>query len=340
MDPLIAFHLAVELTNRCNFSCIHCFRENNITENPDIPVEVYEKFLKESLSYKSPYITLTGGGEPTLHQDFEAILALTARYHYAYTLITNGWTFETVYPLLDRFRTNLHTVVLSLDGATEETHDAIRQQPGSYRKVIQACMICYYKQIPFQLTMTVHRLNFSEIDEFLVLASKLGATEVNLGPAQLTKKLVSKGLALSPQERKQLHAKNLSLEENPLLPVNIGFDYFIENPCVPCYTLRMSSLLLDYDGHVRFCCQLSGYEDHAETGGLDMIEDLRQSSVWECHRALVRKITTFQEEKIRRIEQQTFTENEHFPCYYCAKYFHKLDWLKDFPDSEWSGDDD
>ncbi len=336
MDPLIAFHLAAELTNRCNLNCVHCFRTNNTAAQPDLAIDVYEKFLRESLSYRSQHITLTGGGEPTLHQDFEVILDLTARYNYTYTLITNGWTFEQTYPLFARYRSNLRSIVFSLDGAKAETHDSIRQRAGAYQKVLQACLICYYKQIPFQLTMTVNRLNVEEIEDFVSLASKLGAEEVNLGAAQLTEKLVAQELALSPRQRKDLHTGILALTERATLPVNPGFDFFIENPLVPCYPLRMSTLLLDYGGRIRFCCQLSGYDTGA---GKDILCDLHESSVWECHQTLVQRVAEFQHEKIRRIEQRALTENDHFPCYYCAKYFQKLEWLKNFPESEWSDDD-
>jgi hypothetical protein len=47
-------------------------------------------------------------------------------------------------------------------------------------------------------------------------------------------------------------------------------------------------------------------------------------------------VAEFQNEKIQRVEANALTSNDYFPCFYCANYFHKLDWLKDFPDSEWA----
>ena len=188
-----SFQLAVELTNRCNFSCVHCFRNNNCSGSPDFPLSFYEKILKEAHSYRARHIALTGG-EPTLHPEFETILALTAEYDYSWILVTNGWTFESCYPLLLDYRDNLHAVAFSLDGAKEHTHDTIRRQSGSYKRVIEACMISYYKHIPFSLSMTIQRANVGEIDDLIELAAKLGAEEVNLASAQLTKKLVSQTL--------------------------------------------------------------------------------------------------------------------------------------------------
>ena len=91
-------------------------------------------------------------------------------------------------------------------------------------------MISYYKHIPFSLSMTIQRANVGEIDDLIELAAKLGAEEVNLASAQLTKKLVSQNLALSPRERKHLQHRLFSLEESSPLPVNVLFDLYLENP--------------------------------------------------------------------------------------------------------------
>lgn len=337
-SQLTPLHFAVELTNRCNFHCQHCLRTNNIAPNLDLPVPLYKKFLQQAQSYHSPQLIFTGG-EPTLHQDFETILVLTESQNFSYGIVTNGWNFEENYPLLLRYRKNLQAVIFSLDGAKEETHDAIRQQPGSYRKIIQACMICYYKQLPFRLSVTLHRMNVTEVDEVLSLASKLGAEAVNVGFAQLTPELVAKGLAFSPQERKTTQEYLFKLQEQSPVNVNLMFDFFAQNPYFLCQTLLMGSIALDYNGCVRFCCQLSNSYTDGQFNNTDCIGDLHDVSLWECHRRLVRKIAAFQEEKITRLEQGLLTDNDHFPCYYCMKYFGKLGWLRHFPDSEWNEDD-
>lgn len=327
------FQFAVELTNRCQFSCAHCFRCNNHADAPDFPLPLYEKVLKGAQSYRAGYVVLTGG-EPTLHPEFEAVLALTAQYGFRCTLVTNGWTFERMYPLLLRYRDHVHAVVFSLDGAAKQTHDTIRRQPGSHTRVLRACMTCYYTHLPFSLSMAVQRANVEEITGLINLASKLGAEEVNVACAQLTQELVSQDLALSPQERKQLQPKLLALQASSSLPVNVLFDMYLENPFFPCQTLCMATLHFDHRGQAIFCGQLpSSLSDREDSAILGHIGN---SSLWDCHRNLLRKIAEFQQVKLQRVEQQDLTDNEFFPCYYCAHYFHRLDWLKDFPLSAWN----
>lgn len=334
-SPFFYFSLAVEPTNRCNFACLHCARANNIADTQDLPLALYEKFLREARSYQTPSIALTGG-EPTLHPDFEALLDLTTRYQYFYTLMTNGWTFEQIYPIISRYRANLTAVYFSLDGVEEATHDTIRQQPGAYRRVLQACALCHYKQIPFHLTMTLHRLNMNEIEGVLQLASRLGAEAVHVGSALLTRNLVAHNLAYSPEEGQILGEKLLSIDENPYIPTYPTMNMLIENPCFPCVGIQMSTLLLDYKGRLRFCCHLPRDEHDDQDHQPDVVGSLDDSSLWELHRRLVQKTAQFQEARIQRIESQPLTLNEHFPCYYCAKYFGKLDWLKEFPESPWN----
>jgi MoaA/NifB/PqqE/SkfB family radical SAM enzyme len=335
MQTSIPFQLVIELTNRCNLSCLHCLRANNSTNVPDLPLPLYDKLLREASSYRASHVSLTGG-EPTLHPNFEALLELTTRYQYTYSIMTNGWTFEQVYPLLLRHRESLRTVCFSLDGATAHTHDTIRQRQGSYQKVLQACMVCHHQHIPFALSMVLHTLNANEIEPVLELASKLGASALFLGTAQLTQKLVTENLAFSPEERRSVWKTMLACEHNSSIPVYPTLDFFNENPCFPCRALQMSTLTVDYLGRARFCCQLSRNSDDHQPGQHDVLGSLEEFSVWELHRKMVRKVAAFQEDKITKVEQGQLTENEHFPCFYCAKYFGKLEWLRDFPESPWN----
>lgn len=331
------FYLTVELTNRCQFSCLHCLRGNNAMSDTDLPLELYEKLLREAQAYRSPLVCLTGG-EPTLHQDFEKILAMTEDYQYPFALVTNGWEFERIYPIVVRYSAYLHSVTISMDGAEEATHDMIRQQSGSFQKAVQACMICYRKHIPFSLSMTLNRANAHEVTDFLDLASKLGASEVNLAYAQLTRQLVSQHLALSPQERREGQGTLFSLDEQASIDVNPMFDFFIDNPIFPCQAMRAGGITVDYTGHVRFCSLLSGNRGNTHSCERDIIGSLKETSLYECHAELVKKAAEFQQEKIRAITQKTLKDHDLFPCFYCAKYFHKLDWLHDFPESEWNWD--
>ena len=71
------FPIAVEidLTNKCNHKCIWCMFEGFKERKPhSLDKELVFDLLKELKSLDVKAITFVGGGEPTLHRDFDEIL--------------------------------------------------------------------------------------------------------------------------------------------------------------------------------------------------------------------------------------------------------------------------
>ena len=61
--------IVIELTNRCNLSCGHCFEERHAATG-DLPLAILEKVLREGKSCGIEQMSFTGG-EPTIHRRFE-----------------------------------------------------------------------------------------------------------------------------------------------------------------------------------------------------------------------------------------------------------------------------
>jgi MoaA/NifB/PqqE/SkfB family radical SAM enzyme len=102
------------LTDRCNMSCEHCCF--SCTKNgTDMSLEVFEK----ALSYCDEYVTL-GGGEPTLHPQFEKMLcqAMTVG---KVLVITNGSIKQRAMLLAKLAQKDVIDSQLSLD----QFHDQI-----------------------------------------------------------------------------------------------------------------------------------------------------------------------------------------------------------------------
>ena len=136
-------HIVIELTNRCNLNCQHCFTGRHGGKD-DLPLTILETVLAEACDRGFDDITYTGG-DPTLHRQFSQVLSLTADAGYRFGFVTNGWNFATVYPMLRQYRDRLESITFSLDRATAETHDRLRGA-GSYRRVLQAMSISVAKR--------------------------------------------------------------------------------------------------------------------------------------------------------------------------------------------------
>jgi MoaA/NifB/PqqE/SkfB family radical SAM enzyme len=116
--------IVIELTNRCNLSCQHCFSRRHGGRD-DLPLSVIKRILAEAKTHDFDHLSFTGG-EPTIHPDFAEMLRLTHQAGYRFGFNSNGWNFRKIYPYLLPFRESLSTITFSLDGATEETHDRLR----------------------------------------------------------------------------------------------------------------------------------------------------------------------------------------------------------------------
>jgi len=115
--------LSIELTNKCNLNCIHCFREKGNLDylNPTL----LKRILLEAKAYNLKHVALTGG-ECTLHPQFFNILDIITEMDYTYHFVTNGQNFNDIYPQLlfeDKplRKEKLMGVSLSIDGAEEIT---------------------------------------------------------------------------------------------------------------------------------------------------------------------------------------------------------------------------
>jgi mycofactocin biosynthetic radical S-adenosylmethionine protein MftC len=122
------FHLNV--TEKCNLRCVHCYWEE-YGKNPDPSLETVGKILDQFKQLASSYfenrrhmLTL-GGGEPTLRADLEQIIQLAVRRGFRVRLVTNATSLDQERALSLR-KSGVEVAQVSLDGATEQTHDRVR----------------------------------------------------------------------------------------------------------------------------------------------------------------------------------------------------------------------
>lgn len=139
--------IRLEKSYLCNFQCTHCSAEyymdrhlqktiGTIDERPQITLDDIRKLSAEADELGLARFVITGG-EPLVMRDFDAVVAaIDPEKHYIIT-DTNGWFLD------DKRARHLKSigvekVQLSLDSFIESEHDAFRNKPGSYKRVIRA----------------------------------------------------------------------------------------------------------------------------------------------------------------------------------------------------------
>lgn len=320
--------ITIELTNRCNLRCRHCFDGRHRADG-DLDMMIIEKILNSAKAHGFQHLSFTGG-EPTLHSGFFEILQLVYEAGYTFGFVSNGWNFTGLYERLLPYRERLGFITFSLDGVREETHDRLRGK-GSYRRVVQAITICMIKEIPFTLNMVITSQNRGELEEMKELAVKLGSHGLRFGHLLSNPSGSAQELYLSPEGRKEVEAVILLHSEDYPIVISIAPGYHTDD-LFPCAPLQMKEFNIDWRGNVSMCCHLSGHGD----GNDHVIGNLDEMSFSEAYGRLSEFHEKFRREKQAHHAQGTFEDSDYFPCWYCENYFNKVDWLARHPENPWS----
>ncbi|MCC6180117.1 MAG: radical SAM protein [Chloroflexi bacterium] len=321
--------VVVELTNRCNLACTHCFAGRH-GGREDLPPALFDKVLADARTLGFGQLSFTGG-DPTVYPHFERVLGATDAAGYDFRFVTNGWNFTTIYPMILQFRRHLRGIIFSLDGAREATHNRLRGA-GSYRRVMQAVSICVVEEIPFGINMVVTAHNCHEIQEMAELAHRLGSRALNLAhlmPSPLTS---AQGFDLGPDERKQVEAEIEALQGSAPLPIESAAGFHTRS-LFSCDPLNLQQISVDRYGNVTTCCNLSGQA--SDGAGGDVLGNLAEMSLAEAYGRLVAENERFRRAKSAYFAAGSAVDSDYFPCWYCALAYRKVEWLRAMPENPW-----
>jgi MoaA/NifB/PqqE/SkfB family radical SAM enzyme len=317
--------LGFHLTDRCQLDCKHCARDPAKMPT-DLEPATFEKIVREArATYGISHVALTGG-EPTLHPRFAELIDVVAGHGMSWHLVTNGGTFPKLVETLwakSRRRESLAYVAISLDGATEGTHDRIRGI-GSYRQVMTALSLCTAHGIRFQLKMTVHARNVDEVDALGLLASQLGASELSFSVFQPTGTLHDVDLFLPAREWRALRERVERLATVLTMPVVLADGFPERAAFYACGPFRGEQLHVDVYGRLSLCC---AHADQPSEGRDDEIAgDLHTMSLVDAHRKLIGIVRSAQDAKLEAMAAGAIGEWDRMPCNFCMKHFGKPHW--------------
>jgi len=178
---------ALDLTNKCNFRCLHCFNRSGESYVVKEELKDHEvlKFINDVAEMK-PYNFCFCGGEPLLRKKVLCKAAkILSKAGSMVSLVTNG-SLVTQDIVKELFESGVNNVQVSLDGAKSETHERLRQYKNSFELAIEAISTFRkvgIKDISIAFTPTV--FNCSEFEEAFYLTKKLGVLEVRIQPLMI-----------------------------------------------------------------------------------------------------------------------------------------------------------
>lgn len=167
---------SIEVTERCNLNCVHCFINRPSGDNGAKEQELtYQEFCKtiDQIVDEGCLWLLITGGEPFIRPDFLDIYTYAKKKGLLITLFTNGTMItRRIADYLAEWRP--FSIEITLYGATKETYESITGIKGSYAQCIHGIELLLERKLPLKLKTMATTINKQEIGDMQDYAGKLG----------------------------------------------------------------------------------------------------------------------------------------------------------------------
>lgn len=170
-----------EFTTRCNLDCIHCsaalYRPAPEMEK-DQMISLLEQLV--AAGYNEFHLQ---GGEPFIRSDIFEVLDFLEQHGVQFLVTTNSLLLneEKIKKVLTYKR--LSTFTISLDGATKETHEALRGE-NTFERTLEMIRLAVKwraklgSAVRLNINHTVSKINYKEIGEIFYLVDRIGVDSV------------------------------------------------------------------------------------------------------------------------------------------------------------------
>jgi len=305
------------VTNRCNFTCKHCLRDSNNTN--DLPFEIAQKVLQEAKKFNFKTIGISGG-EPLLYPHFRELVNAATKLNYTFTVITNGFVFSDFADFFVEKKDNLKSLGFSLESSHEEDNDFMRKD-GSFKKLNDDFSFCKRHKIPFNILTVITPRNYGELFDIALFAKKKGAQLLQVATTLPCPRSEENSLTLSAELRQELFLSLKALSQMIKFPVFFSGAIRVNSNIQPCDSLSMKDITIDTNGNLIQCCDFANYQS-VSSNTMPAIASLKDSSFAEGLKKISEAIHRFNCMRIDDYESKDKISDIDFnSCFYC---FNKL----------------
>jgi len=173
-----------ETTIKCNLTCAHCrrlesdeaaFRDLSTTQARSLIAQLAELGRAQPMM---PVLVFSGG-EPLCRDDLFELISEAKAAGIIPALATNGTLVDAA--AAEQIRdSGIVRVAVSLDGATAEVHDKLRQLEGSFKRALQGIKHLREKEMSVQINITLTKHNAGQLEDVYELAKSVGAIAVHI----------------------------------------------------------------------------------------------------------------------------------------------------------------
>lgn len=244
-----------EITKKCNLFCVHCISANGAGKELNT-CNIFKVIdILSNWGCKEIYLT---GGEPLMRGDIFKILHKIKRKDIKLGLLTNGILVDK--KNIREIKKYVDEIGVSLDGSSPAVNDKIRGD-GSFVKILAAISLIKQYEIPLTLFTTLNKVNYTDFENILRLATVLGVNNVKANQITL------RGRAAQHKYTLRVSAKNT--EKYVLTVLRKKFKrsvdgLFLDNECdVDCKTIFLSP-----SGNIYPCIEIFHQKPRCHLGNI------------------------------------------------------------------------
>jgi len=210
--PLLSW-LDIELTERCNNNCIHCY--NNLpaydrnAKEKEMSTDYLKGVLIEAASLGCLTVRFTGG-EPLLRKDFEEIYIFTRKLGIKVALFTNATLITSDLAKLFSEIPLLEPIEVTAYGIDKKSYEKITRIPGSFEAFQEGINNLLERKIPFVVKGVAFPFNKKKVNIFDAWAASL--PDMNKPPSMVVS-LDLRARRDSFEKNEKIRSLRLSSEE-------------------------------------------------------------------------------------------------------------------------------
>lgn len=301
-------HLVIINTMRCDLKCAHCLR-GFPKERPDFPMDLLDKLLVEAIPFGANHVALTGG-EPHLHPEFEAMVKKIIAYGYSWHFVSHGQRVEPYLSVMEKHKSSISHVTLSIDGATEETHDNVRKHKGAFERVFASAKQYVELGYKVRISSSFNQINKAEAEALIELAREVGAHGINIAGTIPTS--WNKYMVLNDEELLKLYQHIMEVRKKTKFDIHVMSSLHTRGGVNFCNNLNMRELPFNSRGELIFCC------DTIDNGAV--IGSLREHSLAELIKLWLEQSNNIQAKRAESIAHGNMGE-KFDTCAFCNTHF-------------------
>jgi MoaA/NifB/PqqE/SkfB family radical SAM enzyme len=174
-QPLLA-SLDIELTERCNNNCQHCYI--NLPQNcrdaktKELSTKEIKDILKEAVSLGCMKVRFTGG-EPLLREDFKELYIFARKLGLRVLIFTNATLIDLGLAELFVRIPSLEKIEVTVYGMKKASYEPATRKKGTFQAAWRGIGLLLKHKIPFVVKSAILPSNKNEIDEFEAWAATI-----------------------------------------------------------------------------------------------------------------------------------------------------------------------